>query len=65
MALGLTNPLGFAEQISLGIERGSQSSNTYSFGLSKPRPAGDMPLMQMGKPAHQSLTASTCPLFYY
>ena len=39
-SLNLTNPLGYAEQINLGAEYGSQSTNVYKLALSKPKPFG-------------------------
>jgi hypothetical protein len=39
-SLNLNNPLGYAEQISLTAEYGSQSTNVYSFAVTKPRPSG-------------------------
>lgn len=47
MSLNLTNPLGYAEQISASAEYGSQSTNVYSLGVTKPRPSG-LPLLVSG-----------------
>lgn len=35
-SLNLTNPLGYAEQISIGAEYGTQSTNVYTLALTKP-----------------------------
>ncbi|GAB4818843.1 hypothetical protein N2152v2_005889 [Parachlorella kessleri] len=43
-SLNLTNPLGYAEQVSLTAEYGSQSTNVYSLAITKPKPAG-LPLL--------------------
>ncbi|KAI7844949.1 hypothetical protein COHA_001596 [Chlorella ohadii] len=52
-ALNLTNPLGYAEQISIGAEYGSQSTNVYTIAVTKPKPWGapllaDVRLHQLG-----------------
>jgi hypothetical protein len=39
-SLNLTNPLGYAEQVSLGAEYGSQSTSIYRVGLTKPKAFG-------------------------
>ena len=39
-SLNLTNPLGYAEQVSLGAEYGSQSTSIYRLGLTKPKAFG-------------------------
>ena len=53
MSLNLTNALGYAEQVSVGAEYGSQSTNIYTLALSKPKPFGqpllaDVRLHQLG-----------------
>ncbi|PRW61285.1 Sorting and assembly machinery component 50 [Chlorella sorokiniana] len=52
-SLNLTNPLGYAEQISVGAEYGSQSTNVYTLAVTKPKPWGapllaDVRLHQLG-----------------
>ena len=39
-SLNLTNPVGYAEQVSLGAEYGSQSTSIYRLGLTKPKAFG-------------------------
>ncbi|KAL4452572.1 hypothetical protein ABPG75_008234 [Micractinium tetrahymenae] len=52
-SLNLTNPLGHAEQVSLGAEYGSQATNIYTLAVTKPKPFGaallaDVRLHQLG-----------------
>lgn len=52
-SLNLTNPLGYAEHVSLGVEHGSQATNIYTLALTKPKPWGrslllDARLHQLG-----------------
>ena len=52
-SLNLTNPLGYAEQVSLGAEYGSQATNSCTFAVTKPKPMGypvllDARLHQLG-----------------
>ncbi|PSC74144.1 sorting and assembly machinery component 50-like protein B-like [Micractinium conductrix] len=52
-SLNLTNPLGYAEQVSVGAEYGSQSSSEFHLALTKPKPWGkpllaDVRLHQLG-----------------
>lgn len=46
-SLNLNNPLGYAEQVTLGCEYGSQNTNVYSLGVSKPRPGGTPALLDL------------------
>lgn len=39
-SVNLTNPLGYAEQVSLGVEYGTQATNVYTLALTKPKPLG-------------------------
>jgi len=39
-SLNLTNPFGYAEMISLGVEQGTQHTNTYSLSYTIPKPWG-------------------------
>ena len=39
-SLNLINPLGYAEQVSIGAEVGSQATNVYTLAISQPRPGG-------------------------
>ena len=43
-SVNLNNPLGYAEQVSLTAEYGSQSTNVFSLAITKPKPAG-LPLL--------------------
>lgn len=51
-SLNLTNPLGYAEQVSVGLEYGTQRTNLCSFTYTVPKPwnypvIGDLRLQQL------------------